>query len=109
VQQVENVDIETIKSYAKDLRNLLEETDLSLTKAFLRSFVKRIEINKGQGEIEYNLPVPLEKRKQLVAVLPIDTLGGPEGVRTPYLLNANQAFSQLNYGPILRVVDNTLL
>ena len=27
------------------------------------------------------------------------TFGGAEGIRTPYLLNANQAFSQVNYGP----------
>jgi hypothetical protein len=27
------------------------------------------------------------------------TPGGAEGIRTPYLLNANQAFSQVNYGP----------
>ncbi len=30
----------------------------------------------------------------------ISYLSGAEGIRTPYLLNANQAFSQLNYGPI---------
>ena len=28
-------------------------------------------------------------------------LSGAEGIRTPYLLNANQAFSQLNYGPVI--------
>jgi site-specific DNA recombinase len=108
VQQIQHVDIETIQSYAQDLRSLFEETDLSLTKTFLRSFVKRIEINGGQGTIEYNLPVPLEEKKRLVGVLPIDTLSGPEGVRTPYLLNANQAFSQLNYGP-LRGHNNIVL
>ena len=29
----------------------------------------------------------------------IDTSGGADGIRTRYLLNANQAFSRVNYGP----------
>ena len=30
------------------------------------------------------------------------TIGGAEGIRTPYLLNANQALSQMSYSPIMR-------
>ena len=78
----------------------MEETDISLTKAFLRSFVKRIEIDSGQGVIEYNLPVPLEGEKQLAGVLPIDTLSGAEGIRTPDLHDANVALSRLSYSPL---------
>jgi len=82
VQGTEHVDIETVKSYAQDLRSLLEETDLSLTKAFLRSFVKRVVIDGDQVVIDYNLPVPLEERKQLAGVLPIDTPSGDKEIRT---------------------------
>ena len=34
-----------------------------------------------------------------VGVLPINTLGGAGGIRTPYLITASDAFSQVNYGP----------
>ena len=37
-----------VKQYAQDLKTLLEEAELSERKAFLRSFVKRIEVKKGQ-------------------------------------------------------------
>ena len=35
--------------------------------------------------------------------------GGAEGIRTPYLLNANQAFSQLNYGPVIRDIISNIV
>ena len=53
VRSVEQVDIATAKAYAQDLRGLLEETDFTERKAFLRSFIKRIEINKKQVTIRY--------------------------------------------------------
>jgi hypothetical protein len=30
--------------------------------------------------------------------------GGAGGIRTRYLLNANQTFSRVNYGPILTII-----
>jgi hypothetical protein len=42
----------------------------------------------------------IEKALPCWAVLGIIPFGGAEGIRTPYLLNANQAFSRVNYGPI---------
>jgi len=62
---------------------LLEESDLTERKAFLRSFIKRIVVNKKQVTIYYNLPIPPEeKKKQSVGVLPIVTPGGPFWTRT---------------------------
>lgn len=40
-----------------------------------------------------------EKEKQTHTVLPIDTLGGAEGTRTPDFLLAKEALSQLSYSP----------
>lgn len=40
---------------------------------------------------EYHPLIPKVKYLKLI--------GGPGGIRTPYLLNANQMFSQVNYGP----------
>jgi hypothetical protein len=81
-----------------------KEANIAESKAFLRSFVKQIEIDKSQVVIHYNLPMPNSDETQTVGVLPMVTPGGAEGIRTPYLLNANQAFSQLNYGPIYQGV-----
>jgi len=37
---IKHVDAEVIKSYARDLKSLLEEADIAESKAFLRSFIK---------------------------------------------------------------------
>jgi site-specific DNA recombinase len=97
---IKHVDAKVIKSYARDLKSLLEEADIAESKAFLRSFIKRIEVNKRQATIHYNLPMPPDgKSRESLGVLPIDTLGGDRGIRTPHLCDANAALSQLSYIP----------
>ena len=99
-QRAMHVDAEAVKSYAEDLKSLFIEADIIESKAFLRSFIKRIEINKREDVIQYKLPVPPNcSDRQSVEVLPIDNYGGAGGIRTPYLLNAIQALSQLSYSP----------
>ena len=72
------------KTYAQDLRSLLEESDFTERKAFLHSFIKRIEVNKGQVTIHYSLPLPQDgKERGTVEVLPTNTPGGEGGTRTP--------------------------
>ena len=71
------VDAPTVKSYAEDLKNLLEEAEITESKAFLRSFIKRVEINKSEAVIHYSLPMPQGDQDQLVGVLPMVTSGGP--------------------------------
>jgi site-specific DNA recombinase len=46
---IAQVDVAMVKTYAKDLWSLLEEADFTETKAFLRSFIERIEVNKKAG------------------------------------------------------------
>ena len=73
-----------VKAYAEDLRTVLEEADITERKAFLRSFVKRVEIDKEQVTIHYTLPMPPDgKSSEQAGVLPIGTLGGEGGTRTP--------------------------
>lgn len=80
----QHVDTELVRSYAQDLRSLLEEADFTQSKAFLRSFVKRIVIDGRKALIHYHLPMPPDgKKRQTVGVLPIDTFGGEGGTRTP--------------------------
>ena len=98
---IKYVDAEVIKSYARDLKSLLEEADITESKAFLRSFIKRIEIDKSQAVLHYNLPVPpYGDQTQTLGVLPMVTPGGAEGTRTPDFLRAKEALSQLSYSPI---------
>ncbi len=64
----------------------LEESDITERKAFLRSLIKRIEIDKDKATVHYHLPLPNnENRKVAAEVLPINTPGGPFGT-VPELL-----------------------
>ncbi len=102
VAGVQHVDAETVKSYAQDLKSLLEEADFTQSKTFLRSFVKRVTIEGNKAKIQYRLPVPPEGTvEEHLSVLPTVHYGGAGGIRTPYLLTASQTFSQLNYSPII--------
>jgi len=77
-QGVQQIDAAIVKSYAYDLRQLLEEADLIERKAFLRSFIRRIEVHDGQVTVYYQLPMPPHgKDKEEVGVLPIVTFGEP--------------------------------
>jgi hypothetical protein len=79
----EQVGAVLVKAYAQDLRSLLEEADLTERKTFLRSFIKRLEVNKKQVRVYYNLPMLQGGRtRERAEVLPIDTLGGPRQTRT---------------------------
>ena len=107
LEGIQHVNVETVKSYAEDLRILLEDADFTQSKAFLRSFVKKIIINGDKAKIQYHLPMPPDgKRTEEVGVLPIDTPGGAEGIRTPYLLNAIESLSQLSYSPMQYNITN---
>jgi site-specific DNA recombinase len=82
-QGIKYVDAQVVKSYANDLKGLLEETDIVESKSFLRSFIKRIDINKDKVAVSYNLPIPNEEETQTAGVLPMVTPGGEGGTRTP--------------------------
>ncbi len=74
-------------------------------KSFIKSFVKRIEIDGINVVVRYKLPLPDGKKDYIdIVVLPIDTFGGAEGIRTPDLLRAREALSQLSYSPIPDII-----
>ncbi len=102
VQGYQQLDIDTVRSYVTDLRKLLDESEFAQRKAFLRSFVKKIVVDKGIVKLYYNVPVPPEgKRMETVRVLPIEPSSGDRGIRTPGLRDANAALSRLSYIPVL--------
>ena len=95
-----HVDVEAVKNQAEDLKSILEECDLVTSKAFLKTFIRRIEINGNEARVSYTLPMPPHgKTSDKISVLPIETPSGAEGIRTPDLRIANAALSQLSYSP----------
>ncbi|MFC1962598.1 hypothetical protein ACFLWB_01170 [Chloroflexota bacterium] len=71
------IDADLVRSYSEDLKILLEESDFAESKAFLRSFIKKIVISVEKATIYYSLPMPPDrKKKQQIAVLPIVIPGG---------------------------------
>jgi site-specific DNA recombinase len=81
---VKHVDAEIVKAYARDLECLLGEADILESKTFLRSFIKRIDIDGENVKVHYILPMPPNsKTRESMGVLPIVSLGGEGGTRTP--------------------------
>ena len=99
LNEVQQVNFKVIKAYIEDLKILLAEASSSDRKAFLRSFIRRITIDGGKATIEYRLPIPPNNKKRQESVLPFIKLGGAEEIRTPDLLRAREALSQLSYSP----------
>ncbi len=93
----DSFNLEMVKAYANDLKQLLNESQITDCKAFLKTFVKKIETDSRKVSLKYTLPLPGTNRSR--EVLPIDTFGGAEGIRTPDLLLAKEALSRLSYSP----------
>ncbi len=101
LQGYQQLDTDTVRSYVTDLWSILEESEVAQRKAFLRSFVKKIVVEKDRVKLYYKVPVPPEGRKtEALGVLPIDTPSGDRGIRTPDLRDANAALSLLSYIPM---------
>ena len=76
-RKVELADLSTVRGYVSDLRNTLNESPLSERRAFIRSFVKEIIVNKTEVQLNYTLPLlPKGLAEERLAVLPIVRYGG---------------------------------
>lgn len=71
----EQVNAALVKACAQDLRSLLKDADPTERKVFLCSFIKRIEVNKKQVRVYYNLPMPQGGQTRERAEVP--PIGGP--------------------------------
>ena len=77
----EGLDSRTVMEYVRDLENVLSGASFLQQKAFLRSFVSRLELSPPNMAIDYTIPVPVEKsRTSLEEVLRIDRLGSPRWI-----------------------------
>ena len=55
-------DVETITAFAQDMRQFLAESEITESRAFLKSFVKEIEVAPGNATIRYTIPMPEDSR-----------------------------------------------
>jgi site-specific DNA recombinase len=76
-------DMELMRSYAADLRNVLSSASIMQQKAVLKPFIKKIGVSRSSVTIEYKLPMPpREEESDTVGVLDIVGSGEPHRTRT---------------------------
>ncbi len=101
-RRVELADLGLVTEYVEDLRNVLTYSSLAEQRSFIRSFVKEVKVTGTDALLTYTMPLPPQGiTQERTGVLNTVHYGGPEGIRTPYLLTASQTFSQLNYRPAI--------
>lgn len=67
-----------MQEYVQDLKALLEESSIVEQKAFLKSFVERIEVDDSEMKVIYTIPIPPDNPPtETVGVLPIVHNGPP--------------------------------
>ena len=77
-------DLATAKRHVEGLSALLEEVSFGEQKAFLRSFVRSIDVSPEKVLIRYTLPIPSNgARQETIRSLSTMSNGTPGGTRTP--------------------------
>jgi hypothetical protein len=78
-------DVETVTAYAQEMREFLATSELTESKAFIRSFVRRVAVAPGAVTTRYAIPTPADsplrggKPEEVAsggAVLPTVKFGG---------------------------------
>ena len=100
---------DVVAAFAADMSRFLRTSELTETKAFVRSFVKEVLVRPGGATIIYSIPTPEDSpiggtdAAEIAlngGVRSIGYSGGGEGIRTPDPLLAKQVLSRLSYTPI---------
>jgi len=68
--------VETIAAYVRDMSDFLRTSELTETKAFVRSFVKEIAVRPGKATIHYTIPTPDDSPMRGADTAEV-ALGGP--------------------------------
>jgi hypothetical protein len=80
--KMELLETSVVRAYVDDLKALLSKGSIVEQKSFLRSFVKRIEVNLPQVVVNYTLPLKTQKVEPLEReVLPFAYDGSPPWTR----------------------------
>lgn len=75
---IELANPEVVREYVQDLKKLLEESSIVEQKAFLKSFVERIEVGDSEAKVVYTIPMlPDKSPSEAVGVLPFIHKGPP--------------------------------
>ena len=83
--------VETITAFAKDMREYLRTSALTESRAFIRSFVKEIEVRPGKATIHYSILTPEDSpigggdSAEVImngGVMSMGHVGGPTWTRT---------------------------
>jgi site-specific DNA recombinase len=81
-RRAELANLETVTQYVADLRNLLNASSLTERKAFIRSFVKEMQVTGDEVLLTYTIPLPPQGISQeRVGVLCSVQSGGADGDR----------------------------
>jgi hypothetical protein len=100
-RKVELADTVSLLGSLDDFHALLSEGTLTERRIFIRSFIKDVRPTDNEAVMNYIMPsVPDNLAIHKDGVLPTVRYGGPEGIRTPYLTDANRALSRLSYRPM---------
>ena len=67
---------EAVKRYVEDLRTLLGESPLTERRAFIRSFVKEVQVAGDQVVVTYTIPMPPKELVKEILVPPTVQNGG---------------------------------
>lgn len=101
-RRVELANSPDFSHWIEDSHALLSDTSLTHKKAFIRTFVKEIKVTGNDAVLTYTAPLPPQGlTDEKLRVLSSVQYGGAEGIRTPDLLRAKEALSQLSYSPVL--------
>ena len=94
--KIEILESKLVETYVSDLRGLLEKGTIMERKSFLKTFVKRIEVDYPNVTIYYTIPLDTKKAEPSNSeVLPITWNGTPGGTRTfnPWLRRPTHTYS----------------
>jgi hypothetical protein len=83
-ERVDLLEVSVVRAYVDDLKALLSKGSIVEQKSFLRSFVKRIEVNLPQVVVNYTMPLKTQKVEPLEReVLPFAYAGSPVTSASP--------------------------
>ena len=110
-------DVSTIAAYTKDMKDFLNESELTERRAFIESFVKEIIVIPGDALIRYTVPMPddsflagraTEKVPLDASVLSTVHFGPQRGTRTPSERQLNRQFPGSSTSQHNRSIELTL-
>ncbi len=107
--EIELLDREIVRAYVSDLKELLSKGTIIEQKSFLKTFVKRIEVDYPHVTIEYTIPLETKKVEHPNdGVLPI-VLNGSSGRTRTYIPTIRDNSPRLHKSVPIKVFRNNFV